>query len=145
MIKIYKDKKKNKLIKVSLKLLLSNLKQILGTEYKNTYFIDSSGFKISNNDENKITIEDIVSNNEIFTITEEKKKIIIDYNNKEHSKIDFLPNITLKELKKKFPNEIPSEAIFIYEEGFEILKDDEESFKVEDIIKNDKIFLKDSK
>jgi len=93
LFRVYKDKVPKRLIKESPQLPLSDLRKILGEEYVNTCFIDSSDFKVEINNENNINIEEIASEKgEIFTKTEETKKIKIFYNNHEYSKVDYLPD-----------------------------------------------------
>jgi hypothetical protein len=127
MLRIIKDKdtkeEQKRIIKESKSLTLSELKKKLGKEYQNTYFINSENFKIEEEDESKFTIEEIYPNGLIFLQTK-KKEIIIFYNDKEYDKIDYLLDLKLDELKKKYLNNIPSNAKFI-DDSFEVFENDE--------------------
>lgn len=127
MLRIIKDKdikeEQKRIIKESKSLTLSEIKKKLGKEYQNTYFINSENFKIEEEDESKFTIEEIYPNALIF-LQIKKKEIIIFYNDKEYDKIDYLLDLKLDELKKKYLNNIPSNAKFI-DDSFEVFENDE--------------------
>ena len=70
--------------------------------------------------EKNLTIRDIISEQKIYIINEkEENKIKIIYNDNLYSIINCSLDLTLDKLKIKFPNEIPSNANFLFE--FEIL------------------------
>ena len=127
MLRIIKDKdikeEQKRIIKESKSLTLSEIKKKLGKEYQNTYFINSENFKIEEEDESKFTIEEIYPNGLIFLQTK-KKEIIIFYNDKEYDKIDYLLDLKLDELKKKYLNIILPNAKFI-DDSFEVFENDE--------------------
>lgn len=98
------------------------------------FFSRENGCQISKEEEDKLTLEQIISENNIYI-----KKIHLTEFYSENKKLFEMeikdPNISLSDLRK-LQNKILDNYIFINENNNEIQKEDEEDFSISDIIHN---------
>ena len=117
------------------------MRTILKKEISDKYFFErKNGFKISKEDEDKLTLEQIILENNIYI-----KKIHLTEFYLEDKKLFEMeikdPNMSLSDLRK-LQMEILDNYIFINENNNEVTKEDEEDFSISDIIHNGIIKMK---
>ena len=107
-------------------------------------FLDKDGNNIKNEDENKFKLEDI-SKEKNIKIKEDDSQITIVLDDSNFCFQKLIPSQKLDEMRKIFTNNINDEFVFLDQEEFEIMKDDESEYEVKDILNDKKIKLKSQK
>ncbi len=124
---------------------LKSIREKLKTKIGNAFFLDTDSNQIDIEDESNFTLKDILFDSKILKCksgeesSDNEIKICLDGKNvtsKKCSKSEKLSNF-----RKLIENEI-KDFLFLDEDGNEIDKEDEESFVIENIVKNEIINIK---
>ena len=124
------------------------IREKLKANFGDVFFLDLDGNQVDKEDENELTLKDIlldsnkikIQSKEIKENSENNIEIVLNGENVSSKNYDKSQN--LSDLRKLLENEIKDNFLFLDEDENEIAKDDEEGFKLEDIIKNNTIKLK---
>ena len=124
------------------------IREKLKENFGDVFFLDLDGNQVDKEDENELTLKDIlldsnkikIQSKEIKENSENNIEIVLNGENVSSKNYDKSQN--LSDLRKLLENEIKDNFLFLDEDENEIAKDDEEGFKLEDIIKNNTIKLK---
>ena len=104
-------------------------------------FLDQEGNDISKDDENDYSLTDIIVGNIIkikpSKINESKIKVILNENLVSDIKCE--KDLSLEDLRKLILNIVKEEFIFLDMDGNKVEKEDEQDYKIEDILVNESI------
>ena len=104
-------------------------------------FLDQEGNDVSKDDENDYSLTDIIVGNIIkikpSKINESKIKVILNKNLVSDIKCE--KDLSLKDLRKLILNIVKEEFIFLDMDGNKVEKEDEQDYKIEDILVNESI------
>lgn len=142
--KISIENKKGIMKKLDPNINLSQLRNLLKNEIDDNYvFVEEDDLKILKEDENEITLEEIIINeNQIhIKLKNDKPKIYIYLNENIFEEIESDENINLDNLRK-ISKKMNDDYIFVSNDGFEIEKENENEFQIKDIIDNNIIKIK---
>ena len=110
-------------------------------EFVNYIFLDKEGNEIKNENENNLKLEDI-SNNKIIKIKEDNSQIKIILNESQLCILKCTPNQQLDELRKILMDKIKDDFLFLDADGNEVFKEDESSYELNDILKDNSLKIK---
>ncbi len=137
MYKIFIEGKKGLLKKLETNTKVSKLRDLLKNEITDEYYFGTNDdFRISKEDENEFTLQEIVVNgNHINIKKDSKNKIMIYENQTKIEEVESSDDITLDTLRS-LSKILTLNDIFISNDGLEVSQNDEKDFQIKDILNN---------
>lgn len=129
---------------------LSSIRKILKSKMNltdNFSFLDNNKIEISNENEDKITLEHICKDKTIYIKKVENNetntgKIKILINDEEKFSINFSENQNLSEIRDIIKNKFKEDFVFILDDGCEVSKEDENDFPLSEALVQNSLKLK---
>ena len=113
------------------------------TKNINYQFLDNDGNKVELEDENDYKLSDIIKDKKIKIISIGTQSLIqVFINDKDIGLKNIIPKQNLKEARDILKNEINQNFIFLDSDGNDIDIQDENDYPVEDVLKNNAIYIK---
>ena len=137
----------NKIIcqkKLDVNSTLVSIRQLISNKIGNFSFIDKDGNTLDNNDENDFILSEILYGNIVKVKGQDTNNsgIIIFLNNNNFCSVNIGENETLSQLRNILINKVGDDFEFIDTDGNSLDKDDEKDFNIENILKDNIIYIK---